>query len=258
MTDPTAAAWLLGWDARARVVALLALALATALSTTLAAALLGTSAAFAIALVGQVGLAALAHRLRLLALFLVPIVIVVPFHRAAEAAPLFPYAWPGGPTDAGADLALLVAVRIVGASVAAALAIAVGPFDRTAKALQDLGLPRILVHMTLLAYRYTFIFGDDLGRVRAALASRGFRARPTPATLRTYGGIVGGLLVRSVDRTERLDQAMRCRGYDGRIRTLETPGVGARDVSIALGVIVLAAGVAALEVAARLAGPALT
>ena len=50
---------------------------------------------------------------------------------------------------------------------------------------------------------------------------RGFRPRMNWHTYRTYGYLVGMLLVRSLERSERIVAAMKCRGFRGRFYLLD-------------------------------------
>ena len=63
-----------------------------------------------------------------------------------------------------------------------------------------------------------------------ALRVRGFRNRPDLHSYRTIGQVAGTLLVRSHERSERLAQAMRCRGFDGRFRSLHAFRTTVADV----------------------------
>jgi cobalt/nickel transport system permease protein len=74
--------------------------------------------------------------------------------------------------------------------------------------------------LTLLAYRYAFLLGDELRRLRLALRTRGFRPTADRHGYRTLGHVTGAILVRGADRAERVADAMRCRGFDGRFHTL--------------------------------------
>jgi cobalt/nickel transport system permease protein len=71
-----------------------------------------------------------------------------------------------------------------------------------------------------LTYRYVFVLAEELRRLRIALRVRGYRNRPTRHSYRTMGHVAGTLLVRGYERAERVGQAMRCRGFDGRFRSL--------------------------------------
>ncbi len=88
------------------------------------------------------------------------------------------------------------------------------------KAARALHLSRLLVFLLLLTYRYVFLLMDEFSRLRTALRVRGFRNRADLHSYRTIGQVAGTLLVRSHDRSERVGQAMCCRGFDGEFRSL--------------------------------------
>jgi cobalt/nickel transport system permease protein len=90
----------------------------------------------------------------------------------------------------------------------------------TLKAAQSLHLPRLLVSLAGLTYRYVFVLAAELARLRVALRVRGYRNRASRHCYRTVGHVTGTLLVRGYEQAERTLQAMRCRGFDGRFRTL--------------------------------------
>jgi cobalt/nickel transport system permease protein len=90
----------------------------------------------------------------------------------------------------------------------------------TFKAARALLAPRILVFLMLLTYRYAFLLMEEFARLRIAVRVRGFRNRANLHSYRTVGQVAGTLLVRSAERSERVGQAMRCRGFDGEFRSL--------------------------------------
>jgi cobalt/nickel transport system permease protein len=89
------------------------------------------------------------------------------------------------------------------------------------KAARALYVPRLLVLLLLLTYRYVFLLVEEFIRLRIALRVRGFRNRANLHSYRTIGQVAGTLLVRSAERSERVGQAMRCRGFDGEFRALD-------------------------------------
>jgi cobalt/nickel transport system permease protein len=84
--------------------------------------------------------------------------------------------------------------------------------------------------VTLLTYRYLFELREDARRMNQALAARAFKPRLDLATTGTLATVTGSLLVRSLARTERVEQAMRCRGYAGRLALPPRAGVGVLDL----------------------------
>jgi len=115
------------------------------------------------------------------------------------------------------------------------------PLDETLKAAHALHVPGLLVQMMVLTYRYVFVLGEELGRLRIALRVRGYRNRPTLHSYRTVGHVTGTLLIRGYERAERVGQAMRCRGFDGYSRSLTEFHTRLADVA-GFCAIVLAAG----------------
>jgi cobalt/nickel transport system permease protein len=107
------------------------------------------------------------------------------------------------------------------------------------KAAYALCVPGFLVQLFGMTYRYAHLMADELGRLRQALRLRGFRNRPNLHGYRTVGHVAGTLLVRGHERAERVGQAMRCRGFDGRYRVLATFRTRPRDVAFCVGVLAL-------------------
>lgn len=108
------------------------------------------------------------------------------------------------------------------------------PFPDLLAALRSLRLPRLLVAIIGLMWRYLFVLVDEVLRLARARESRsGARAgqraaegRPGGSLVwraRVTGGMAGNLFLRSFDRAERIYAAMAARGYDGEVRTLSRP-----------------------------------
>jgi len=94
-------------------------------------------------------------------------------------------------------------------------------FDVTMKALRSLRIPGPFVQLSVFCYRYIYVYLDELRRMRTAMRARGFRARPLLHALRTAGNSLGMLLVRSVERTQGIHDAMIARGYSGTFHTFQ-------------------------------------
>jgi cobalt/nickel transport system permease protein len=115
--------------------------------------------------------------------------------------------------------------------------------DRVGGALRGLRVPEPLVRLFVLTARQIVLFRDEVTRLREAMRARGFVPRTDGHTWRSYGNLVGMLLVRALERARRVEEAMLCRGYDGRFPYLAAPPPAARDWA-ALALIAAAAGLA--------------
>ncbi len=88
-------------------------------------------------------------------------------------------------------------------------------------ALNHLHFPRKLSLLLLFTIRYLDVLHQEYSRLRAAMRVRAFRPGMSGHTYRMFGFLVGMLLVRSLDRSERILAAMKCRGFTGRFYLLD-------------------------------------
>ncbi len=184
-------------------------------------------------------------RVGALALALALFVLPLPFW-LRDSGP----AWSLGPVTLsrhGTMVALALAAKAIGIVSLALILLVSGPLDANLKAARALGMPGLLVQISLLTYRYLFLLGDELARLRIALRVRGFRNRADRHSYRTIGHVAGTLLVRGAERADRVSQAMRCRGFDGRFRSLVDFRTTAVDVLALVIVMAILAGLWCLD-----------
>lgn len=158
--------------------------------------------------------------------FLLLLFATLPFTMAGR--PLFAL----GPLVAsveGAERALLIAAK-VSASVLL-LTVLLGTVEpaRLGTALRGLHVPEAMVRIFVLTVRYLSLIREEARRLLEAMRMRGFRPGSNRHSWRSYGHLVGMLLVRALDRAQRVEEAMLCRGYDGRFPRLAQPPAPARD-----------------------------
>jgi cobalt/nickel transport system permease protein len=217
-------------DPRGRVVVAVAFAVLIAVSRRFG--VLGAGLALAVigAAVARLPVRATLKRLRALNLFLLLFWLVVPLTTPGEALlALGPLRWslPG----------VLLAARLTlkANAIVLMLTVLVGTVETPTlgHALHHLRVPDKLVHLLLFTVRYIDLIHHEYGRLRAAMRVRGFRPRMSVHTYRTFGNLVGMLLVRSFDRAERVVAAMKCRGFSGRFFLLTHFAFERRDALFA-------------------------
>lgn len=94
-------------------------------------------------------------------------------------------------------------------------------------AMNRLGAPKAFTVQLLFLYRYIFVLAEEAARMVRARNLRSFNGRGRG--IRVYGPIVGNLLLRTMDRAQRIHRAMVCRGFDGNIRLLKRYSFGWRE-----------------------------
>jgi cobalt/nickel transport system permease protein len=205
-------------DPRWKLAALLLAAAAVAALKTWPAALAALAGSLLLAALGRLPPRWYLVRVGAVTLLLVLFVVFLPFvHREGETP------WHVGPFElspSGVTLAAVILLKAVAVVTLVLLLWATAPVEVTLKAAHALWIPGLIVQLTGLTYRYLFLLVEEMGRIRIALRVRGYRNRASLHSYRTVGHVAGTLLVRGTERAERVGQAMRCRGFDGRFRSL--------------------------------------
>ncbi|MBR9726868.1 energy-coupling factor transporter transmembrane component T family protein [Shewanella intestini] len=116
---------------------------------------------------------------------------------------------------AGCEMALIIIIK-ANIVMLAVMSLTAG-MDSTvfSQALHDLGLPRRFSILMQFTVRYIGVLHHEFTRLRQAMLVRGFKPCNSLHTWRSYGYLLGMLVVRSFDRAERILQAMKCRGFNG-------------------------------------------
>jgi cobalt/nickel transport system permease protein len=118
-------------------------------------------------------------------------------------------------------------------------------------ALIHLRVPRKLVHIMLFSIRYLEVIGREWRKLTTAMKVRCFHARLNWHTLQSYGYLIGMLLVRSLDRSDRVYAAMKCRGFRGDFYILDHFVMKKADVIFVVLGSVLLAGFSIWEITCR-------
>lgn len=127
---------------------------------------------------------------------------------------------------------LSVILRFILTVGAAFILIASTGFTAVCMALEKMGTPRIMAVQLLLLYRYLFVLGRETIRMARAHSLRAFGRK---MRLSIFRQLVGTLLLRTLDRAQRIHMAMLCRGFDGKIRTMQQGHFGRAEIFYTLG-----------------------
>lgn len=201
------------WDGRWKLAALILSAVGVSLLTNPWPAAAAVGLSLALALLARLPAPVLVGRSLLLLFGLAPVWLVLPFT-----------------AENGMVMAATLSLRLLSIGTLGLVLLRSAPLPVTLAAAHRLYVPGVLIQVAQLAYRYAFLFFDEARRLRIAMKVRGFRARTSAHTYRTTGHGVGTLLVRGGDRAERVADAMRCRGFDGKFHCLHRFRTTAADV----------------------------
>ena len=129
----------------------------------------------------------------------------------------------------GVHLAFIITLKSNAILLITTALLATMDVSRLGHALQHLRVPGKLIHILLFTVRYFGVLHREYHRLVTAMKVRCFRPRANRHTWRSYGYLVGMLLVNSLDRSERILAAMRCRGFRDRFYLLDHFALAMRD-----------------------------
>ena len=107
----------------------------------------------------------------------------------------------------------VIACKLLFSVSASLLLIATTGLQPLCAALRTLGCPKALVVQLLFLYRYLHLLLEESSRILLAYRMRSFQGNAI--AMHAWGSLLGQWLLRSMERAERIYQAMRCRGFNG-------------------------------------------
>ena len=112
--------------------------------------------------------------------------------------------------------------------LSAYILIATTPIEQICASLRGFHVPKSIVITVLLIYRYLTVLLKEARRVTQAYALRAPGQRGVQ--YRAWGPLLGQLLLRSMDRAERIYAGMQLRGYDGNFLFASAGKLRAADI----------------------------
>ena len=148
--------------------------------------------------------------------------------------------WTLTATGPGLERLLSVMLKSWISMQAAVLLTATTQFPDLLVAMRAVGVPRLLVAIFGLMWRYLFVLVDEAIRLTRARDARSgsVTGRGGGAVwwrARVAGGMAGNLFLRGYERSERIYAAMVARGYDGEVRTFPLPSLDTAQVVALVG-----------------------
>jgi cobalt/nickel transport system permease protein len=104
-----------------------------------------------------------------------------------------------------------------------------------AKALQFLKLPNKLIYLLFFTIRYLEILKQTFEKIQRAMQVRGFKLQANLHTYQSIGNALGMLLIKSLSKAQRIEQSMRCRGFQGQFPQTNLTGFNIKDYLYATG-----------------------
>jgi len=131
----------------------------------------------------------------------------------------------------GLHTAALIVLKAMAVALLMEPMLATASLADTLRGFRRIGVPASLTQMILLCHRYIFVFQQEAARMWLGMRVRGFVARMDRASLAALGNFLGMLFVSSFERTQRVYEAMLCRGFTGEMPQTAAPPVKPQDTA---------------------------
>lgn len=149
-------------------------------------------------------------------LFILPLLIFIgifnPLYDRLPAFTLF-----GICISAGWISFISILIRGLLSTQALLLLIRVAGFNEMCFAMQRLGCPTVIVTQLLMVYRYLSVLLQEALTMQRARMARSYGSSSFKASM--WGPFIGQLLLRSIERSRRVNMAMKARGFNGSLIT---------------------------------------
>lgn len=109
------------------------------------------------------------------------------------------------------------------------LLVATTSFPGICHALQRLGMPELFISQLLFLYRYLFVLMEEAMRIMRARDMRSFGNKGKG--MKSYINLIGTLFLRTVEKAERIYQAMLSRGFTGSLHSMKHYRLSAADAA---------------------------
>ncbi|MCW5200516.1 cobalt ECF transporter T component CbiQ [Desulfobulbus sp. F4] len=235
-------------DARVKLVSAGLLSLVLALSQNLRTAFAGLLLALLLTAAARLSLARVLRRLLIVNGFNGLFWLFLPLTYGGKALQVA-----GGISlsKAGLLLAALITVKANAAILIFISLLATSTVASLGHGLQRLRLPPRLCLLLLFSYRYLGLIHEEFLRLQRAAELRCFQPRSSLHSYRTYGHLLGMVIVRSWNRAERVQQAMNLRGFTGVFHSFDEAAIRRKDILLLAVLLISGFGLAISTLLAR-------
>lgn len=122
---------------------------------------------------------------------------------------------------------VLLLFKCTFALTGALLLIATTGINNLASGLKKLKIPDILIMQILMLHRYIILMLEECYKVKCAYELRTLGEKSM--TIKDYGQIIGQMLLKTIDISEKVYEAMKLRGFDGDLYINDNKKAGCID-----------------------------
>lgn len=204
--------WIHSLDPRAKLVVGLFFSFLIALSNRLETLIYFSAAAVILVIIARINLKYILKRLLLLNIFIFLIWIFIPFTFPGKEVFTL---WQFSASREGILYALKITLRSNSIILLIISLLSTSSVLDLIHAMSRLKLPAKLIYLLFFVYRYLHVIKKEFDLIHKAMLLRGFKAKTNLHTYKSYAYLIAILLIKSYERSQKVYQAMICRGFKG-------------------------------------------
>lgn len=210
--------WALGWEARTKLLAAVGYIFGVVSLSTLPIAALAYAVALSVLLIMRLPILLLLKRYLIITPFLLLMTVPLLLSQGLSFH------------EENALFAALILMKAYTSMTVISVILDTQSMDEFMTGLAGFKLPPVLITILTLSYRYVFLFLEDIGKMQTAAKSRFFRGGIRLNSLQSYGQLTAALIIRAIERSDRMYQAMIARGFTGRLHFEKAQDITRPDV----------------------------
>ncbi len=199
-------------DPRVKVIATLIFAFSVVLGEQIPALLLSLAVALGFACVAKLHFKSTLKRLLAMDMFMFVLLVILPF--TVEGDEIYS-AFGHTASWQGLEQGIKIALKANAVVLMLFATISTIANSALASTLVWLRVPDKLIQLLFFTLRYLSVIVEEFLRLRRSMRARAFVMGFNWHTWQSLGYLIGMMIVRAMQRSERIVQAMKCRGYTG-------------------------------------------
>ena len=132
-------------------------------------------------------------------------------------------------TRQGVNAAVIFTMRVATCVSSTVLLFLTTPQQMLFKSFRSIGVPKIYVFTLGMTYRYIFVLTNLVRDMYIAKKARTIKSRSMFEEQKWVGGRIGYALIRSLGMSEEVYKAMKSKGYNGDVKTMQEFKMRIRD-----------------------------
>ena len=132
-------------------------------------------------------------------------------------------------TRQGVNAAVIFTMRVATCVSSTVLLFLTTPQQMLFKSFRSIGVPKIYVFTLGMTYRYIFVLTNLVRDMYIAKKARTIKSRSMFEEQKWVGGRIGYALIRSLGMSEEVYKAMKSKGYNGDVKTMQESKMRIRD-----------------------------